>query len=610
MKFETGNYERFHPTYQAYLNHPAAATGMPLFNFFRGCSGPQIDLPKKQSGKFIIRARIAVLNTEIPEHRRYVEFGSLSTGAKTGEINVNGFRHITGTMEDPQIIEFEHTPLDQDDYTIMIRERHINQAEAAKRFYIQSFAKTKLGPPPALWIDWVEYEGPIVENWPPESVGKIFPPKEEQQPNWKYYRSVVENFATKAFRGRKPTKPFIDQLMALYSRQLKSGSKPREAIKEPLSIILASPGFLYLNEPVFDQKRRELTDRELAVRLSYFLWSAPPDEELLSIASTGNLKDNATLKKQTVRMLKDLKADEFLSGFSHQWLHMERLDFFQFNYLKYPLFDDSVKESARREVFETIKDAILHARPVGELLNSDYVVVNNLLAEYYGIDGVEGNHFRRIKVPENTPRGGLLGMAAVMAMGSDGERSSPVERGAWILRCLLNDPPPPAPANVPQLSRLDGELFSARELQKAHQEEPQCAQCHRKIDPLGFGLENFDAAGLWREVEVLQLPKSQLKQAKRKGRPGSKKFPVDSSGVMPDGTTFANFFEMRERMAEKEEAFARGFAENLIEYALGRPFGFSDYNLADRVLNRARAKDYAMNEFILGVVQSKPFKMK
>ena len=236
------------------------------------------------------------------------------------------------------------------------------------------------------------------------------------------------------------------------------------------------------------------------------------------------------------------------------------------------------------------------------------MVVNNLLAGYYGIDGVEGEGFRRVRVPRGLPRGGLLGMTAVMAMGSDGERSSPVERGAWILRSLLNDAPPPAPANVPQLSRLHDLILSAREMQQFHQEEPQCAQCHRKIDPLGFGLENFNAVGLWREAEVFEIPVARKEKGKKE--PVFKTIPIDPSGTMPDGAAFSGFFELRDRIAEREDAFARGFTENLIEYALGRPYSFVDYNMADDIMARAKKKDYAMSEFLLGVVQSDRFKLK
>ncbi|MGK0241056.1 MAG: hypothetical protein ACI92G_004548 [Candidatus Pelagisphaera sp.] len=595
--------------YEDYLERPAFEGGALLYNFFNDFSLPDVDLPaKSESGKFIIRARVGVLHDDVPEHRRYIEYGSVPDGVKRGEMNVYGFHKVNGTMENPEIVELEFTPTDPKALSFRIRERHINSLNAAKRFFKKSSDDTGKGPPPALWIDWVEWEGPIVERASQESIERLFVPKEKGQTEEIYHRSVITNFAKRAYRTNEPSGTFIDKLMAIYREDVQSGIQPNEALKEQLAIILASPSFLYLNEPTFGEAQRELSDEELAVRLSYFLWSAPPDEELFLLAAKGQLKKPRTLQRQTMRMLRDPKADEFVSGFAHQWLHMDRLDFFQFNYEKYPLYDDSVKESGRQEVYETIKNTILENRSIGELLKSDHVVVNNLMAGYYGIDGVEGEAFRRVRVPSGLPRGGLLGMTAVMAMGSDGERSSPVERGAWILRSLLNDAPPPAPANVPQLSRLQDKVLSAREMQQLHQEEPQCAQCHRKIDPLGFGLENFNAVGLWRTAEVFEIPVSRTDKGNKK--PRFKTIPIDSSGSMPDGIAFRDFFELRDCIAEREEDFARGFTENLIEYALGRPYGFVDYNMADDIMARAKRKDYAMSEFIHGVVQSERFKLK
>jgi len=595
----------------AFFLHPNSRTGAPLYNFFNNFALPNITLPARHEGqRFILRARIALLHDDVPEHRRYIEFGPAPPGIKRGEMNVAGFRKVTGTMAEPEIIEFEITPADDSAQNIRIRERHINSLNAAKLFFRNHTLETDRGPPPTLWVDWVEWEGPYLTAAPVASNRNLFVPPTAKQTKAQHHRAILEHFATQAFRTKPPSPAFIDRLMALYHDDVANGLAPNEALQAQLSIVLASPGFLYLNEPTFGDDHRELTDRELAVRLSYFLWSAPPDEILTRIADAGKLSDPATLARQTQRLLHDPRADEFISGFTHQWLHLERLDFFQFSYEKYPLFDDSVKESARREIYATVKDTILASRPIGELLKSDHVVINNLLAGYYGIPGVDGEHFRRVPVPSHLPRGGLLGTAAVLAMGSDGEKTSPVERGAWILRSLLNDAPPPAPANVPQLSRLADHVLSARDLQKLHQEEPQCAQCHRTIDPLGFGLENFDAVGQWREAEVFEKIIGDLSTGKTRKLPQPISIPIDPSGTLPDGTPFQDWFEFRDRMAEQEADFARGFTEGLIEYALGRPFGFIDYNMADDIMARAEAKDYAMDQFILGVVLSERFKLK
>jgi hypothetical protein len=223
------------------------------------------------------------------------------------------------------------------------------------------------------------------------------------------------------------------------------------------------------------------------------------------------------------------------------------------------------------------------------------VVVNAMMAAHYGIKGVKGDHYREVALPKKSPRGGLLGMAAIHIMGSDGKESSPVERGSWVLRYLLHDPPPPAPANVPQLSRFSEKKLSKKQKLTAHQQEPQCASCHRKIDPIGFGLENFDAIGKWRVTD-----KHAVSTTNRRGV-------VNASGAFHAGPSFANFFELRDRIHDKKDDFARGFTEALIEYGLGRPYAFTDETLAEEILSAAKAKDYDMNEFVQTLVKTKQF---
>jgi hypothetical protein len=201
-----------------------------------------------------------------------------------------------------------------------------------------------------------------------------------------------------------------------------------------------------------------------------------------------------------------------------------------------------------------------------------------------------------VKLPEGSPRGGLLGMAAVAAMGSNGEQTSPVERGAWVLRKLLHDPPPPAPPNVPQITRLEGQLLTTRERLRMHQEEPQCASCHRMIDPIGFGLENFDAVGMWRSKDSYQ-----------KSGVGAKEWEIDPSGAFHNGPAFKDFNELRELVASRHTDFATGFTEALLTYALGRPVGFSDDDLVKAVVDRAATNDFSVREFIHAVVQSPAF---
>jgi hypothetical protein len=284
---------------------------------------------------------------------------------------------------------------------------------------------------------------------------------------------------------------------------------------------------------------------------------------------------------------------------------MERLDFFQFDTKLHREFDESVRASARREVYESFAHLLRDRESgrLGKLLKSDYVYINGLLANYYGIEGVTGDEFRKVKLPAGSPRGGLLGTAAIHAMGSDGVESSPVERGAWVLRYLLNDPPPPAPPNVPQLSRLADKSITTRERLRAHQEEAQCASCHRKIDPIGFGLENFDAAGKWRTTGVNRT------KVGRSWRT-NKTWEIDASGAFHKGPAFSNYFELRDRVAEREPDFARGFTEALIAYALGRPFAFTDEDLAKEILTVAKSKEHSVSEFVQALVLSEAFKWK
>jgi hypothetical protein len=268
--------------------------------------------------------------------------------------------------------------------------------------------------------------------------------------------------------------------------------------------------------------------------------------------------------------------------------------------------DNATKLAARDEIYETVAFLLRENQSIANLIRSDFAVINGVLAEYYRIPGVSGDQFRRVPLPTGSPRGGLLGMAAISLMGGNGEETSPVERGAWVLRKLLNDPPPPAPANIPQIARLAGKVLTTGERLQAHQDEAQCASCHRRIDPIGLGLENFDAVGTWRTQNTYVV-----KDDKGRPIPGEERtWTIDPAGQLHNGPKFNNYFELRNILASKEEEFARGITEGLIEFALGRPVGFSDEAFIAAVVTRVKQKNFAFREFVHAVVSSREFHTK
>ena len=609
-KFRIRRYEMEAASQLRYLNDPLTKSGSLLGVFDRNgnlnseefieISMDPLGFKKKSKplplGKYRVRVRMGSVEGTSPD-RHFAVLGSVSNGGSRN-VDGDGFNlletfQVTGTTSAPQVFETTVELSLNGSRKFSLREKSNLMADTLRGK--REIYKGGMAAPPALWIDWVEWEGPLQDKVQDDGLVSILQNNlsgtvdtEEERA-----RSIFQRFCMEAFRQVDPDPMFIDQLVGLYKRRITAGDSFDVAIRTPLSVILASPGFLYLDEPNMKESKRPLNDRELAVRLAYFLWSSPPDARLFALAKRNELSNPATLRAEVDRMIADPRSEEFVAGFVHQWLHMERLDFFQFDTKLHREFDESVRASARKEVYESFALLLRDQERghIGKLLKSDYVMINGLLGTYYGIDGVSGDHFRKVSLPPDSPRGGLLGTAAVLAMGSDGIESSPVERGAWVLRYLLNDPPPPAPPNIPQLSRLADKPLTARERVLAHQEEPQCASCHRKIDPMGFGLENFTAAGKWRTED----------------KHGKKTYEIDPSGKFHKGPEFSGYFEMRDLIAQREDDFARGFTEHLIGYGLGRPFGFTDEDLANEITSAAKKEDHSVSAFVHALVQSKAF---
>jgi hypothetical protein len=600
-------YRRFFKTYDNYVNHPLAKTGSllslwhpyPRLNFTITSYKRKITIPPKNkggkpkvknangrypNGLYKIRVRVAKTKDADPS-RCFMDLGTI--GKENDFKRLKTF-HITSEEDNAQIVE-AIVELGENNRRLALKEK---SNDATARFkYSSSSKKYKTGPPQAIWVDWIEWEGPL-KTKKPNHIDSILR-RVNKKASSDTIQSVLEDFARVAFRGETVSPSYITKLVAIYNAEKLPGKKPIEAISEPLSIILASPSFLYIAEPSAEQKSKKLNQQELANRLSYFLWSSLPDNELLEVARKGELQ-GAALKSQVNRMLNDPKIETFYKSFVYQWLSMERLSLFQFNAFKYPNFDETMKAAAADEIFQTVKYLVDHNLGTQNLLKSDFVIINGLLANHYEIPNVTGNEFRKVKLPKNSIRGGLTGMAAVMAMGSDGKHTSPVERGAWVLRKILNNPPPPAPANVPQLSRLEGKKLTARQMLDAHQAEPQCSHCHKKIDPIGFGLENFDATGKWRT-------KDDLNKVKIK---------IDPAGTLYKGPSFKNYLGLREIFYSHTDDFNRGLITNLLSYSLGRPTGFSDRPLIDKLQIYMKKNKNSLRSLIQVIVQTKEFKTK
>jgi hypothetical protein len=601
------NWQKYHEYYLsrpaldrgAYLGTPTMHPAVMALGFL------QLPVPGEwTSGEFIMRVRVAATEDARPEQK------FLEAGMHPRNGMVRATFEITGTMEQPQIVEMPFTltksMTDAGDRTLFIREKGAwDNNEEGGRKRAEAVKRNGIGPEAVLWIDYIEIERVSIAARPqPPALSALgFVPDDQAPPlPANEAHAAIARFTKVAFRGTEPPESFQEQLAGIYDTLIKSGSKPGAAMKDTLSVVLASPMFLYLAEPAADGKRRPLTGAELATRLSYFLWSAPPDEELLQ----ADLTKPDVLAAQTTRLLEDPRSREFVNGFVFQWLGMDRLDFFEVNRAKFPRFDDSTRLAAKNEVYETFAYLLQHNAPLSDLLKADYIVANSLIAGFYGIPEVKGDAFQKVSLPADSPRGGLLGMAAIHFMGGNGDHTSPVERGAWVLRKLLNDPPPPAPANIPQITRLAGQVLTTRERLAAHQEDAQCASCHRRIDPIGFGLENFDAVGLWRTEDTYQV----MDETGKPVKDATKTWEIEASATLHKGPSFKDYFELRDLIAARSDAFAEGFSEALIEYAMGRAVGFSDEAFVGKVVTAAKKEKLGMRAFIHALVGSEEFHAK
>ena len=404
---------------------------------------------------------------------------------------------------------------------------------------------------------------------------------------------IVNKLATQAFRGA-PTAADLQDAMKFYEQgRKKGGFEP--GIRLAVQSILMSPRFLFRLEEQPAGLRAanyRIGDEDLASRLSFFLWGTAPDAELVKAASIGSLRTTVGIEKQVRRMLADKRSEALSTRFGSQWLRLQDLDKISPDYLLYPQYDDTLARAMKRETELFFDSIVREDRKVTELLTADYSFVNERLAKHYGIPNVMGSAFQRVAMPPY--RRGLLGQGSILTLTSVADRTSPVQRGKWVMEVLLASPPPAPPPNVPALddsvkANEGGKMLSTRERMEEHRKNPACTSCHKVIDPLGLALDNFDVTGAWRIKD--------------------NEVPVDVVGDLYDGTKIDGPAGLRDALLKHQDVFLTGFTESLMTYALGRRIGYTDMPSIRTIVRDAGKGNLKMSAFVMGVVNSPAFKM-
>lgn len=550
-----------------------------------------------------------------------------------------GTLDVTGTPEEPAVIELEV---------------YIRQGDQLETWFETLDDRNMPGnktladyTAPGVAVEWMETIGPIVETWPPESYHALFgdltiepwteesglvkPPlpwivsgngkrahRERAKPNrTPLYHVVSQNpsadarrlladFATRAFR-RPLADGEVDDLVALVEEKLEHKLCFQEAMRIGFQAVLCSPEFLFLHE-----QPGRLDDYAIASRLSYFLWNSLPDETLLTLAKQGTLSQAEVLREQTERMLADPKSRRFVTDLADQWLDLRRITVTEPDETLYPEFDRYLLDSMVRETYATVQQMLDENLSVRMLVDSDHVWVNERLAELYAMPDVHGTTMRLVKLPENSPRGGLLTQASILKLTANGTTTSPVVRGAWVLDRLLGQPVPPPPPNIPAVEPDLRGTTTIRDQLAKHRESGSCMSCHRRIDPPGFALESFDVIGGWRERYRSLENGDPVNKTFKNDRPVRYRLgpEVDPSGVAASGEEFDDIHGLRTILLTQQEQLARNLAERFLVYSTGAGIQFADRPAVEAILERSAADDYGFRTLIQEVVQSPVFQSK
>jgi hypothetical protein len=471
---------------------------------------------------------------------------------------------------------------------------------------------------PGLVIQWVDIEGPLIDSWPPPSHKALFgdlpqrrldhedrtgrmevvspEPLEDAQ-------RILRAFARRAFR-RPVTDTELEPILARAREKLASKGSFEDAVRVGLRAVLLSPHFLLLREP--DGLN---DDYALASRLSYFLWSSMPDSELIALAEQGRLHEPETMRSQVERMLRDAKAAAFTENFAGQWLGLGSIDATMPDPTLYPEFDDILKDSCVKEPLLFFEEILKNDMSLTHFVASDFAMINGRLAEHYGIAGIEGLSFRKVPLPPDGRRGGLLTMASTMKITANGTTTSPILRGAWVLERILGTPPPKPNVDIEAVEPDIRGATTIREQLAKHRERTECANCHALIDPPGFALESYDVIGGWRDRyrSIGKGDPAVVNGRQMRYRNGPT---IDPADVLLDGRRFRNIGEYKELLLTDRDQLARSLATKLLAYATGDEPTLADRAAIDSIVSHVRDKNYGFRSLIHEVVRSPIFQRK
>jgi len=465
---------------------------------------------------------------------------------------------------------------------------------------------------PGLLIGEVSVEGPL-EVWPPVSRLKLLGKVDPKAATIDDARDIFSRLLPRAFR--RPIEPDEVQFYLAFTQSALDAGRPFvEALRVGLKAILCSPEFLMREEPVIEKTAdglNEISPHALASRLAYFLWSSMPDDELLSLADTGTLKQPEVLREQVERLLRDPKSERFVKNFCGQWLSLREIDATAPDARQYPEFDEMLQYSMLEETHRFFREILEQDWSLIEFVDSDWTILNGRLAKHYGIPDVEGQTFRSVKLPPDSLRGGVLTQASILKVTANGTNTSPVVRGNWVLKNIIGKPVPPPPPGIAAIEPDIRGATTIREQLQKHQHIASCAACHVQIDPPGFALESFDAIGGQRDWYRSLGAGERVDLEIGRRRVQYKRGPdVDPSGKLSAGQEFANVRQFKKLLLENKEQLARSLTEKLLTYGLGRGMGFSDRKAINEIVANASQKEYRFRTLIHQIVQSPTFGRK